>query len=73
MNQMEITSGSENTIDISGYPSGIYILVINDDRKNIFNKILSDRKLIRTSWIYRFFLLFKNSYGNYFDKIIYFC
>lgn len=33
MTQMEITSGSENMIDISGYPSGIYILVINDGRK----------------------------------------
>jgi hypothetical protein len=33
MLQMEITSGSENMIDISGYPSGLYILVINDSGK----------------------------------------
>ena len=33
MAQMEINSGSENLIDISGYPSGIYIIIINDDRK----------------------------------------
>jgi hypothetical protein len=33
MTQIEITSGSENMIDISGFPSGIYILVINDNRR----------------------------------------
>jgi hypothetical protein len=33
MKVMEIASGSENMIDISGYPPGIYILIINDGLK----------------------------------------
>jgi hypothetical protein len=33
VSDMEITSGTENMIDISGYPAGIYILVIHDNSK----------------------------------------